>query len=381
MEAFMKGFEEMVPFNHTKRGIKEFISLRRESTQVQLPPIDYIPYLKDIRIEQVSTTSEVTIQVQVDEDNMLEKVEFCFKTNSEGAFQCVELLDDGNYPDNMSGDGVYAGAAMIEKPQIFYYIQALDDAGQREVFPACENIEMELIQASDFSLAINEFMASNDTTIADEFGEFDDWVEIHNYGEESIQLGGLYLSDNLDNPTKWGFPDTSIAAGGFMIVWTDDDSIQGPRHTTYKLSAGGEYIGIFESDENSNALIDGIEFGEQITDQAFGRIPNGTGEFQLVAATPGSSNEPITSTFSFNDISLTYSIGPNPTRNTLTVVANEIMDRALNAYISNALGVKVWKGQWRNSVHIDLSDQAQGMYFLYVADGHSVVHMEKILKL
>ena len=380
MEDFMKGFDEMVPFNHTKRGIKEFISLRHESTKVQLPPIDYIPYLKDVHVEQVSTSLEFTIQVQVEEDNALEKVEFCFKTNSEGAFQCVELRDDGNYPDSLRGDGIYGAAVMIEKPEIFYYIQALDDSGQSGIFPACGNINREVVQASDRTLAINEFMASNDTTIADEFGEFDDWLEIHNYGEESLQLGGLYLSDNFNNPTKWAFPDTSIDAGGFMIVWTDDDSTQGPLHTTYKLSAGGEYIGIFDSDENSNALIDGVEFGEQVTDQAIGRIPNGTGEFQLVEATPGSSNEPITSIFAIDDIDISYSIGPNPTSQTISLISNEIMDRALHVYISDAFGRQVFNGPWQNSLDIDMSGLSQGMYFLYIVDDHSVVQIEKILK-
>ena len=52
-------------------------------------------------------------------------------------------------------------------------------------------------------LFINEFMADNDTIVADEYGEYDDWLEIYNAGLTSVDLGGMYLTDDLSEPTKW----------------------------------------------------------------------------------------------------------------------------------------------------------------------------------
>jgi hypothetical protein len=52
-------------------------------------------------------------------------------------------------------------------------------------------------------LFINELMADNDTIVADEYGEYDDWVEIYNAGPTSVDLGGMYLTDDLEDPTKW----------------------------------------------------------------------------------------------------------------------------------------------------------------------------------
>ncbi len=52
-------------------------------------------------------------------------------------------------------------------------------------------------------LFINEFMADNDTIVADEYGEYDDWIEIYNSGSTTVDLGGMYLTDDPKDPTKW----------------------------------------------------------------------------------------------------------------------------------------------------------------------------------
>jgi hypothetical protein len=52
-------------------------------------------------------------------------------------------------------------------------------------------------------LFINEFMADNDNIVADEHGDYDDWIEIYNSEPTAIDLGGMYLTDDLSEPTKW----------------------------------------------------------------------------------------------------------------------------------------------------------------------------------
>jgi hypothetical protein len=69
------------------------------------------------------------------------------------------------------------------------------------------------------SLTINELMASNATTIADEDGDFEDWIEIYNFGSDPINLEGYGLSDNYNNPFKWVFPDYTIMPGHYLLVW------------------------------------------------------------------------------------------------------------------------------------------------------------------
>ena len=145
------------------------------------------------------------------------------------------------------------------------------------------------------SVVINELMADNDNTIADPQGDYDDWLELHNLTDSPIILTGMYLSDKEDNPTKWEFPEnTEIPANGYLIVWLDEDhddedATEG-LHANFKLSKGGETAMLVDTDVNDNQVLDSITFGDQETDVAFGRWPDGTGEFQVVQATPGAAN-------------------------------------------------------------------------------------------
>lgn len=142
------------------------------------------------------------------------------------------------------------------------------------------------------AVVINELMADNDNIIADPQGDYDDWLELHNRTDSPVTLTGMYLSDKEDEPTKWAFPEnTEIPANGYLIVWLDED-VDDPEglHADFKLSKGGEAALLVDTDANGNAVLDSIIFHEQETDVAFGRLPDGTGDFQMVQATPGAPN-------------------------------------------------------------------------------------------
>ena len=91
-------------------------------------------------------------------------------------------------------------------------------------------------------LVINEFMADNGTVIADQDGEFDDWIELYNKSDNAIPLDGYYLSDDGKDLTKWAFPDIAIPASDYLIIWTDGDETQSGLHANFKLSKSGEAI-------------------------------------------------------------------------------------------------------------------------------------------
>ena len=142
------------------------------------------------------------------------------------------------------------------------------------------------------ALFINEFVAANAGAVLDEFGEANDWVEIFNASDEPVDMGGMHLTDDLANPTKWPFPDgITIPARGYLLVWADNQNAQGPLHTNFALSRNGEAIGLFDTAANGFQQIDAITFGAQADDVSEGRLPDG-GPWAgaLPSLTPGASN-------------------------------------------------------------------------------------------
>ena len=141
-------------------------------------------------------------------------------------------------------------------------------------------------------LFINEFMAANDSSVVDERGDYDDWIELYNGGDKTIRLAGMYLTDDFTAITKWKIPDTTIAPGGFLVIWADNEVNEGALHANFKLGAAkGEGVGLYDTDVHDNELIDARTFGPQKPDISYGRYPDGENEWQLFTTpTPGSAN-------------------------------------------------------------------------------------------
>ena len=132
-------------------------------------------------------------------------------------------------------------------------------------------------------------MASNSLSVVDtEFDESADWIELHNMGGEDVDLTGWFATDNLSDSTKWMFPvGTVISAGGFLILWCDNEN--SGLHTSFKLSSTGEEVGIFNSAlEVQNALA----YQAQDTDVSWGRSMDGSSQWSwFEQPTPGASND------------------------------------------------------------------------------------------
>ncbi len=139
---------------------------------------------------------------------------------------------------------------------------------------------------------INEFMASNETTISDNFGEFDDWIELYNASSNPKDVGGMYLTDDIGDPMQWQIPSgTTIAPLGHLLIWADKDLAQGPLHADFKLGGGGEEIALFDVD--GSTLLDFYHYRPQFPDISEGRITDGVQWFAFTEiATPGVANVP-----------------------------------------------------------------------------------------
>jgi hypothetical protein len=135
---------------------------------------------------------------------------------------------------------------------------------------------------------INEFMASNLSTISDpDYNDYADWIELFNAGDESVDLLGYSITDNLSQPQKYRFQTSiNIQPKQFLIIWADDRNTG--AHTNFKLSADGESIGLFSP---SGDVIDSVTFGMQQNNISSGRFPDGAHDWYLFSpASPGTEN-------------------------------------------------------------------------------------------
>ncbi len=216
------------------------------------------------------------------------------------------------------------------------------------------------------NLFINEIMAKNLTTTTDNFGEFEDWIEIYNPNNFTVNMSGYYLSDNPEVRNRWvvpsAFPDSvTIPAQSWLLLFCDGDNNQGVLHTNFSLSNGGEYAGLFSPDGYS--LIDEVQWGFIGADTSYGRQYDGNSNWiQFLISTPDAtngSNPNVISSIQENEIRLF----PNPVIETLQLTKNS------DLRIYNETGQLVFSHQ--NVKTIDVSQWPNGSYILTTSSGKS----------
>jgi len=156
-------------------------------------------------------------------------------------------------------------------------------------------------------LYINEFLSSNNSVIYDtDFGNYSDWIEFYNAGNQATDLGGYFITDDLNEPDKWQIPpNTIIDTNSFLLFWADGkDKIPGDTarldwdkskiitvkdfHLNFKLSKDGEQIGLFNE---NGTQIDAISFNVQPGDISHGRNPDNLSQWLYFGEpSPGSQN-------------------------------------------------------------------------------------------
>ncbi|MCF7675680.1 MAG: lamin tail domain-containing protein, partial [Akkermansiaceae bacterium] len=95
---------------------------------------------------------------------------------------------------------------------------------------------------------ITELMADNQSTLADEDGDFSDWIEIHNPDSVPADLTGWKLTDDSENPAKWTFPAITLQPGEFRIFFASQKNATYPHHTNFKLAKSGEFLALVRPD-------------------------------------------------------------------------------------------------------------------------------------
>ena len=182
-------------------------------------------------------------------------------------------------------------SGMVLRRQGEVWTQAKPCPGYPKTEEGMAEYEKSLKETEDIGLYINEFMASNATTICDSFGSYSDWIELYNSTDTDMDISGFGISDNLSQPMKYRFPDGStIAAKGYLVVFcSGNEGMQnGELHAPFGLRSYGEDVVIAN---RAGRIIDSYSFKNQETDVSMARIPDGAGEFQSNSqSSPGYPN-------------------------------------------------------------------------------------------
>jgi hypothetical protein len=324
-------------------GLPEFMATQPTISSVTVAPEIPLPF------SDVTVTTEVTDA---------EYVQFAYRYGEHDYFIWEEMFDDGLHGDGAAGDGIYGIVIPVFGTPVQYYFYAENDAAGK--FLPIRAAHEYFTLSPEKGLVINELSAKNGTIAMDEYGDYDDWIEFYNNTDDIISLSGYTLSDDPDQPDKWVFPDVDIESGGYLIVWADDDSlILDDLHANFKLSAGGEILGLYNP---AGDLVDQVAFPDQFEDITWGRFENGTGAFDYLYPTFNAENgEPVGVVTETLERPLIY---PNPAIDQVTIQYQKPIETPI--YIMDMNGQIVLTHQLtnQNELTLDISSLAPGIYLI-----------------
>ena len=158
---------------------------------------------------------------------------------------------------------------------------------------SARRLQGELLERREvLAVTISEFMASNQSVLADEDGDFEDWIELHNNALEPVNLQDWHLTDTSGNLTKWQFPAVTLAAQEHLVVFASGKNrtdAAATLHTNFRLQADGEYLALVQP----AGVVEfeyAPEFPEQRTDISYGLAADGQSVGYFSAPTPGQPN-------------------------------------------------------------------------------------------
>ena len=228
-------------------------------------------------------------------------------------------------------------------------------ANQRAHKPGRKSLRLERLEPRHLLSStplISEFMASNDGTLNDGDGQSSDWIEIHNPTGATIDLAGWHLTDDAANLNKWTFPSqpqSMLEPGEYLVVFASGQETEtyidagGNLHTDFKLSAGGEYLGLTDPAETIVHEY-APEYPPQFEDVSYGVGPSLNSEVLIASGADASvfvptddSVDDVWTDPAFDD-SL-WTMGPtgigyeDTPQNYASLIATPVVQGATTAYI------------------------------------------------
>jgi hypothetical protein len=216
---------------------------------------------------------------------------------------------------------------------------------------------------------ISEFQSSNNSTICDEWGDFDDWIELYNPNDHSVNIEGMVLKNNAH---IWAIPvgDTStlLSSGSYFLIWADHEESEGLFHANFRLSTSESLI-ICESD--SNTVIDSLRIPSLSEDVSYGICPDGEWRIFNVPS-PMEINQTTRTNY--------FLIYPTITRDKIFIkIPNNVKDR-IDIWLISILGKTLIEKSFNSDeLTVSLETYNSGMYILLLSSKNTI-WKEKIIR-
>jgi len=249
--------------------------------------------------------------------------------NIGGIFYLIDSLTFGAQSDDISYGRISDGAS------VWKYFEIPSPNSQNGLDPS-------LISG----LYINELMARNTKTVTDDTGKYEDWIEIYNSTNQTVDIGGLYLSDSRTEPLMHMIPTTApektrIPAKGYLLVWPDLMRTQGPLHLNFELAGAGEFVSLIQVHNGQNRLLDSVYYPIQVSDVSYGRLGDAAPWWAWFrTSTPNAANS--TQSVDYQDIvEESIHVFPNPFNRELTVQVDTQITGEQEVKLINVAGITV----------------------------------------
>lgn len=232
----------------------------------------------------------------------------------------------------------------------------------------------EVGQQSERNIVINEVMSKNATSVFDNCNEQEDWIELYNHNDVSYDLGGLYLTDDLELPFKWKISDfyadsVTLQPYGFGLFFADNEPCQGVLHCNFKLNSDGETISLLKNVAGIPVILDSVTYNALSVDTSWGRIPDGMPVWrEFTKPSPGKSNSILTIDLKEPQQTEIH-LSPNPSTYYFDVQleSEEYLSHRLTIYsLSGATLITV--EFYGSKERIDISELPPGIYIVGIEE-------------
>ena len=262
--------------NHVPMGILPYAEARRASALEQLE--SYAEQIDAQWISQRIDTNAVSLRARM--EGPINSVQANYSWDGV-SFNSGTMTASGEY------EFTYEGPIFNTSQDKLHYRAIINGITTLPCTP-----DFHWMTRSTIGVRINEACASNQSIVADNTGEYDDWVELHNTTNNAVSLSHCFLTDDPSNWNRWQLPDTLLPANGFILFWLDDDTEQGRDHANFKLSASEELL-LYRMEEGKPRIVDRAGGFSPIGDQTWALIPDGGSGSAFSAGTPGTTNNPM----------------------------------------------------------------------------------------